>query len=55
LARAEAVAAALIGDGLPKDRVTATGYGMDKPVADNATSEGRAQNRRIEFTVEPTK
>lgn len=29
------------------DKITATGYGESKPVADNATSEGRAKNRRV--------
>jgi outer membrane protein OmpA-like peptidoglycan-associated protein len=53
LARAEAVAEFLVAAGLPRDRVVATGYGMDRPLADNATVEGRAQNRRIEFVVEP--
>ena len=32
-------------------RLAAAGYGQDTPVADNATDEGRAQNRRIEATV----
>ena len=49
--RAEAVRNYLISKGIAADRLTAKGYGQDKPVADNGTEEGRAKNRRIEFTV----
>lgn len=46
-ARADAVAAVLIGEfGIDRDRITAKGYGSSQPVADNATVEGRAKNRR---------
>jgi outer membrane protein OmpA-like peptidoglycan-associated protein len=49
-ARAESVKAWLIGHGLPAKRITGTkGYGPSKPRATNATLEGRAKNRRIEF------
>jgi OOP family OmpA-OmpF porin len=37
--------------GAPADRLTAVGYGDEKPLAPNDTEEGRAENRRIEFTV----
>ena len=50
--RAEAVLAALRSEGLPLPGLTAKGYGESEPVADNATAEGRAQNRRIAFTFE---
>lgn len=51
--RAEAVLQALVTRfGIAADRLTATGKGADVPRADNATPEGRAQNRRVE--VEPT-
>lgn len=50
-ARADAVAAYLVEAGLPEARFTTEGYGESEPIADNETSEGRAANRRIEFTI----
>lgn len=50
-ARASAVVKRLGELGVNADMLSSKGYGQDKPVADNATDEGRAQNRRIEFTV----
>lgn len=47
--RAEAVRAYLIKKGVAADRLTAKGYGESKPVADNKTAAGRAQNRRVEL------
>lgn len=47
--RAETVREYLIQKGIAPDRITAVGYGQEKPVADNATPEGRAQNRRVEL------
>jgi OOP family OmpA-OmpF porin len=49
-ARAEAVRVHLIGKGVSSERLTTVGHGADNPIADNATEEGRAKNRRIEFT-----
>ena len=46
LARAQAVRDALLARGLPDAALTAEGYGAAQPVADNATEDGRAANRR---------
>lgn len=51
LARANAVRDALIARGVPADRLVAEGLGETQPIADNATVEGRQQNRRIDFKV----
>ncbi len=50
--RAEAVVAYLVAGGVAPDRLTAIGYGEERPIADNVTDEGRAENRRIEFVIE---
>jgi OOP family OmpA-OmpF porin len=49
--RAQAVRQYLVGKGVPAGRLRVVGYGASKPIASNDTPEGRAQNRRIEFTV----
>ena len=51
LERANTVRAYLLTKGIDPDRVTAKGYGMTVPVADNKSEEGRAQNRRTEVTI----
>jgi OOP family OmpA-OmpF porin len=48
-ARAAAVVAYLRTTGLDAARLRARGYGETKPIADNSTAEGRAQNRRVNF------
>jgi len=49
--RAEAVAKYLHQKGIANDRMLAEGLSYDFPVADNATAEGRAQNRRVEIYI----
>ena len=49
--RAKAVAEYMVSAGMSADRLGAVGYGPDEPAASNETAGGRAQNRRIEFTV----
>jgi OOP family OmpA-OmpF porin len=53
LARAQAVKDHLVAQKVPADLVDTQGVGPDQPVASNATPEGRARNRRIEFRVLP--
>ena len=47
--RAEAVRDYFISKGIPASQMITKGYGMTRPIADNATEEGRAMNRRIEY------
>jgi outer membrane protein OmpA-like peptidoglycan-associated protein len=47
LRRAEAVAEVLVSAGLPRQRLQTQGLGSSMPIADNATVEGRQQNRRV--------
>jgi outer membrane protein OmpA-like peptidoglycan-associated protein len=49
--RAKAVCDYLIGRGIAAERLSHAGYGLTRPVADNATIAGRAQNRRVELTI----
>ncbi len=51
LKRAEAVYQYILSRGIDPARLKYKGYGETKPVADNATEEGRRQNRRIEFLI----
>jgi outer membrane protein OmpA-like peptidoglycan-associated protein len=51
--RADAVRMDLITHGIPSDKIRAMGIGSTRPVADNSTAEGRANNRRVEIIVEP--
>jgi len=47
--RAKSVMDALVKNDIDGKRLSAVGYGQDKPVADNRTEEGRAKNRRVEL------
>lgn len=49
--RAAAVRYYLIEQGIDGSRLSAKGYGEEKPVATNDTDKGRAENRRVEFTI----
>lgn len=49
--RAKAVMAYLISHGVEKERLSAKGWGSDKPIADNTTEDGREKNRRVEFNI----
>jgi OmpA-OmpF porin, OOP family len=49
--RAQSVYNYLITHGIPSKRLVAKGYGSTQPVADNATENGKRQNRRIEFKL----
>jgi outer membrane protein OmpA-like peptidoglycan-associated protein len=50
--RANSVRGHLVSQGVEASRLTTVGYGESRPIADNATREGRALNRRVELQVE---
>lgn len=47
--RAKAVMAAIVAGGIDPKRLSAAGFGQERPVADNRSDEGRAKNRRVEL------
>ena len=50
-ARVDAVVAYLVDAGIAADRLEAKGYGEANPIGDNATADGKAMNRRVEFEI----
>lgn len=51
--RAKAVRDYLVSKGVSAGSITSTGLGESRPVADNKSPEGRANNRRVEIIVQP--
>lgn len=51
--RAQSVRDYLVSRGIASDRITASGFGPSRSIADNGTAEGRANNRRVEIVVQP--
>lgn len=51
--RAASVASYLKDQGVKAERLTSVGFGETLPVADNATAEGRSENRRVSFVIVP--
>jgi outer membrane protein OmpA-like peptidoglycan-associated protein len=51
--RAQAVRDYIVSRGVAADKISSTGIGQARPIADNKTAEGRAQNRRVEIIVQP--
>ena len=51
--RAESVIAFLSAKGVDRSRLTAEGYGDEKPAADNKTAAGRQKNRRVAIQIQP--
>lgn len=52
--RADAVRDQLVSRGVAADRIKSVGIGPDRPIADNKSAEGRANNRRVEIIVQPS-
>ncbi len=53
--RANSVANYLASRGVDPRRMSAVGYGLERPIASNASEIGRAQNRRVEIAISPLK
>ena len=51
--RADSVKDYLMTHGVPSKQITTKGFGASHPIASNSSSEGRAENRRVEIVLEP--
>ncbi len=51
IARALNVGYHLVGNGVPEKNLVIRGYGAQRPVSDNVSEQGKAQNRRVEITI----
>ncbi|RLZ11557.1 OmpA family protein [Faecalibacter macacae] len=49
--RANSVKQYLVANGINSSRLTSTGKGLEEPIADNSTADGRAANRRVEIAI----
>jgi outer membrane protein OmpA-like peptidoglycan-associated protein len=49
--RAESVRSYIVSRGFPFEKIAAQGLGADRPIADNTSAEGRANNRRVEIVI----
>ena len=49
--RAEAVKAFMVSKGVAAERLSVLYFGETMPIADNATTEGKQKNRRVEMTI----
>jgi outer membrane protein OmpA-like peptidoglycan-associated protein len=52
--RAQTVMNFLVSRGVPAESITAVGIGPDRPIADNNSRDGRAENRRVEIVIKPS-
>jgi outer membrane protein OmpA-like peptidoglycan-associated protein len=52
--RAQAVRSYLVSQGIGQERIRSEGLGFSRPIADNKSAEGRANNRRVEIVVQPS-
>jgi OOP family OmpA-OmpF porin len=53
--RAQAVRDYIVSRGYPTEKIRSTGMGKANPIASNANAEGRANNRRVEIIIAPSK